>query len=167
MSKIDPVQLHAVAAAARARLVTSFAASDDDPGPRLTGQCVPASFYLRDALRAAGFTAAVVMAGYFDIADPDPEICACGSYRGVHDEACYFEPHSWVQVADWLVDASCAQFNAMNEEQFDELVVLPLADALQAGPWRSHLSWADQSWVPGETETFEGELPAGLGSLSQ
>lgn len=98
MSAGTEAQLRAIAEQARARTIAAFDADLDTDGS-LRAQCVAVSLYLRDQLRAAGAADAVAVAGYFIVDDPDPEVCACGSYRGSHDEACYFEPHAWCGLA--------------------------------------------------------------------
>lgn len=155
-------QIASIAAPARARAVAAFDADLDTAGD-LRAQCVAVSLYLRDALRAGGHADAIAVAGYFEVEGPDPEVCACGSYVGTHDEACYFEPHAWVQVAGWLVDATASQFNDSNQSDLDDLVILPAAEALN-GPWRATVSWSDD-WAAGEISSLMGDWPASLGPM--
>jgi hypothetical protein len=146
------------AASIRARL----AAEDRRPGgpePGLSGECVRASFAVRDALRAAGYDARV-RAGYFEVDMPDPETCLCGSFEG-HPRSCRFVPHAWVETGGCVVDVTADQFNILCfGGRFGPVEVLPIDGALRQR-WRArlpagvHASSLNGGWRAGEVREFK------------
>lgn len=117
----------------------------------LAGECVRASFALRDALRAAGIPARAY-AGYFLVDEPSLETCFCGTQN--HDKSCFLEPHVWVDVGDLIVDITVVQFA---EEMYEPLSNVEIRPPARAQRWLRRLApgtRAPTKWRAGEVHTF-------------
>jgi hypothetical protein len=125
----------------------------------LAGQCIRASFAVRDAILAAGYDARVY-GGYFYVNWPNPATCFCGSEYMDHPQKCHYVPHAWVESGVYIVDVTAKQF--IMRVVGGRLGQVEVASLIELSHWVR--GWPpgvpeDGHWVPGELRRRDIRIP--------